>query len=55
MTIRFYSEESVPVEMHRARIVQKLQLLTIEERLEKIQEAGNNTFYFIIKISIWIC
>ena len=44
MTIRFYSEESVPVEMHRARIVQKLQLLTIEERLEKIQEAGNNTF-----------
>lgn len=42
--IKFYNGESVPLEMHKVRIVQKLFLLPIEERLKKMQEAGNNTF-----------
>mgnify|MGYP003291065707 CR=1 FL=1 len=42
--IKFFKETNLPLEMHKVRIVQKLNLLPIEERLEKIQEAGNNTF-----------
>ena len=30
--------------MHKVRVVQKLTLLPVEERLKRIQEAGNNTF-----------
>ena len=44
MNIKFYSEKKVPLEMHRARIVQKLNLLPIEERYKRLVEAGNNTF-----------
>jgi tryptophanase len=33
-----------PLEMHKARIVQKINLLPIKERLKAVQEAGNNTF-----------
>lgn len=44
MKIKFYSEKEVPLEMHRARIVQKLKLIPIEERLKRLNEAGNNTF-----------
>ncbi|MBP3774981.1 MAG: tryptophanase [Bacteroidaceae bacterium] len=44
-TVKFYKEEhQVPLEMHKVRIVQKLFLLPIEERLKKMNEAGNNTF-----------
>lgn len=43
--IKFYdSEEQVPMEMHKVRVVQKLNLLPVEERLQKMKEAGNNTF-----------
>ncbi len=43
--VRFYYEENkVPLEMHKVRIVQKLNLVPIERRLEAINEAGNNTF-----------
>ncbi len=42
--IKFYSGEQVPLEMHKVRIVQKLQLPDIQRRLEAITEAGNNTF-----------
>lgn len=45
MQIKFYQEEEqVPLEMHKVRVVQKLFLLPIEERVKRIQEAGNNTF-----------
>lgn len=45
MAVKFYkSENQVPLEMHKVRMVQKLSLLPVEERLKKIQEAGNNTF-----------
>lgn len=42
--VKFYSGEMVPLEMHKVRIVQKLELVPIERRLEAIREAGNNTF-----------
>ncbi len=42
--IKFYKEQNLPLEMHKVRIVQKLNLLPIEQRLEAIQKAGNNTF-----------
>ena len=45
MQIKFYNfENQVPMEMHKVRVVQKLHLLPVEERLAKIKEAGNNTF-----------
>ena len=42
--IKFHKEVNLPLEMHKVRIVQKLHLLPIEERLRAIKEAGNNTF-----------
>ena len=38
--VKFYKEEQIPLEMHKVRVVQKLTLLPVEERLKKIQEAG---------------
>lgn len=44
-TVKFYkSEEQVPLEMHKVRVVQKLYLPAVEERVKKLAEAGNNTF-----------
>lgn len=43
-TIQFHSGQNIPLEMHKVRIVQKLNLLPVEKRLEAICEAGNNTF-----------
>ena len=42
--IKFFKENNLPLEMHKVRIVQKLNLLPIDERLKAIKEAGNNTF-----------
>ena len=42
--IKFFSGKTTPIEMHRVRIIQKLNLLPIEERLAAIKQAGNNTF-----------
>lgn len=42
--IKFFGGQSVPLEMHKVRIVQKLRLLPLEERLQVLQAAGNNTF-----------
>ena len=42
--IKFFKEVNLPLEMHKVRIVQKLHLLPIDERLKAIKEAGNNTF-----------
>ena len=42
--IKFYNRKPVPIEMHKVKIVQKLNLLPIGQRLEKIKEAGFNTF-----------
>ncbi len=42
--IKFGNGEQVPVELHKVRIVQKLNLKPIEERLEAIDKGGYNTF-----------
>ena len=42
--VKFFSGEQVPLEMHKVRIVQKLNLVPVEQRLAAITEAGNNTF-----------
>lgn len=43
-TVKMFTGEKIPLEMHKVRIVQKLRLLPIEDRLKAIAEAGNNTF-----------
>ena len=42
--IKFYNRAPVPMEMHKVKIVQKLNLLPTRQRLEKLKEAGFNTF-----------
>lgn len=43
--VKFYKEDQqVPLEMHKVRVVQKLYLPTVEERVKCLKEAGNNTF-----------
>lgn len=42
--IKFYSRPAVPLEMHKVKIVQKLNLLPAEQRLQKMEDAGFNTF-----------
>ena len=42
--IKFYSGENTPLELHKVRIVQKLNLVPIERRLEALKEGGFNTF-----------
>lgn len=42
--IKWMSNESFPLEMHKARVVQNLNLLEPQKRLEAMEEAGFNTF-----------
>jgi tryptophanase len=42
--IKFYKGEDLPLELHKVRIVQRLRLLPIEQRLAAMQDAGFNTF-----------
>ena len=42
--IKFYSGENIPLELHKVKIVQKLDLVDVDRRAEAIKEAGNNTF-----------
>ncbi len=42
--IKFYNGENIPLELHKVRVVQKLNLVPIERRLEALQEGGFNTF-----------
>jgi tryptophanase len=44
MSIRLSTGEEIPIEMHKARMVQKIQLVPIDERLKAMEEAGYNTF-----------
>ncbi len=43
-TIKFYSGEQIPVELHKVRVVQKLHLRPIDERKKAMEAAGFNTF-----------
>ncbi|VFU16086.1 Tyrosine phenol-lyase [anaerobic digester metagenome] len=42
--VKFHCGDSVPLEMHKVRIVQKLNLPPVEQRWQAITAAGNNTF-----------
>lgn len=43
-TVKFFSGKEIPLEMHKVRIVQSLNLVPVDRRLEAITEAGYNTF-----------
>jgi len=43
-TVKFFYGDDVPLEMHKVRVVQKLNLRNVEQRQAAITEAGNNTF-----------
>ena len=47
--IKFHLGEQIPLEMHKVRTVQRLELVPIERRMEAIEEAGNNTFLLFNK------
>ena len=42
--IKFYNRAPVPMEMHKVKIVQKLNLLPASQRLAAMEKAGFNTF-----------
>ncbi|MCL2663404.1 MAG: tryptophanase [Oscillospiraceae bacterium] len=42
--VKFLSGENIPLEMHKVRMVQKVNLLPVEDRLDRMEEAGFNTF-----------
>ena len=42
--LKFLSGEKIPLEMHKIRMVQRINLLPIEKRLQCMDEAGFNTF-----------
>jgi tyrosine phenol-lyase len=44
MSIKLSSGKELPIEMHKTRMVQKISLIPVEERLRAIGEAGYNTF-----------
>ncbi len=44
MSIKLSSGVEIPVEMHKARMVQRISLIPIGERLKAIGDAGYNTF-----------
>ncbi len=47
--IKFFSGEDLPLELHKVRIVQKLHLRPIDQRLKAMNEAGYNTFLLTTK------
>lgn len=47
--IKFYNGEVIPLELHKTRIVQRLNLVPIERRLEALYEGGFNTFRLTTK------
>jgi tryptophanase len=42
--LKFFSGENIPLEMHKVRMVQKINLLPVEERRQCMDGAGHNTF-----------
>ena len=44
MSIRLSNGTELPIEMHKVRIVQKMRLAPVRDRLRAMDEAGYNTF-----------
>jgi tyrosine phenol-lyase len=47
--VKFHNGTDMPLELHKVRVVQKLYLLPIEDRLEAIRGAGFNSFLLSTK------
>ncbi len=47
--VKFFNGENLPLELHKVRVVQKLYLLPIEDRLKAIERAGYNSFLLSTK------
>jgi tryptophanase len=47
--VKFYNGEDIPLELHKVRVVQKLNLVPVERRLEALHEGGFNTFRLTTK------
>lgn len=43
-TVKFFNGKQIPLEMHKVRIVQSLNLVPVDRRLEAIRSAGFNSF-----------
>jgi tryptophanase len=43
-TVKFFNGKEIPLELHKVRIVQSLNLVPVERRLEAMKEAGFNSF-----------
>ena len=55
MSIRLSNGTEIPIEMHKVRIVQKVRLAPVRERLRAMEEAGYNTFLLRARSSSWTC
>jgi len=44
MSVKLSTGKEIPIEMHKARMVQKIRLPPVEQRLKAMEEAGYNTF-----------
>lgn len=42
--VKFFYGNDLPLEFHKVRVIQKLNLISVDERVKAINEAGNNTF-----------
>ncbi|MDY0100248.1 MAG: tryptophanase [Bacteroidales bacterium] len=42
--VKFFSRKEIPLEMHKVRIVQTLNLVNVDNRLDAIEKAGYNSF-----------
>jgi tyrosine phenol-lyase len=43
-TVKFFNGKQIPLEMHKVKVVQALNLVPVGRRLEAIEEAGYNSF-----------
>ncbi len=43
-TVKFFNGKQIPLEMHKVRVVQSLNLVPVEKRNEAIKQAGYNSF-----------
>src|SRR5512133_2826096 len=43
-TVKFFSGKEIPLEMHKVRIVQSVNLVPVDRRLQAISDAGYNSF-----------
>ena len=44
MSVKLSNGKEIPMEIHKARMVQKIRLPPVEQRLKAVEEAGYNTF-----------